>query len=318
MPHFPRFPLLFLAALTLGGADAAPPARQMVITFDDLPTTSVLPQTVAARESLTVKLLDAIVAHRVPAIGFVNAVKLGADDGGVDPRMVGLLTRWLEAGMELGNHTYSHPDLHSTTLADFEADLVRGEIVLRGLLETRGQRLRFFRHPFLHTGRDLATRDSLVDFLAARGERVAPVTIDNSDYVFAAAYGRARMRGDSAGTERIRAAYLDYMEAVVGFYEAQSTAILGRDLPQILLLHASRLNADCFDALARRLEDRGYRFISLEHALADEAYRSPDSYTGPAGITWLHRWALTRGMPGSTFRGEPEVPDWVSDAATLH
>ena len=52
--------------------------------------------------------------------------------------------------------------------------------------------------------------------------------------------------------------------------------------------------------------------------LADSAYRLPDRYIGPAGITWLHRWALTRGMPGSTFQGEPEVPDWINDAATLH
>ncbi len=306
------------ACLVLLLTDTPPPPRQVAVTFDDLPTTSVLPQTIAARESLTVVLLDAILAQRVPAIGFVNAVKLTGNDGAEDERAVALLSRWLEAGLELGNHTYSHPDLHTTPLAEFEADLVRGETVLRRLLEARGQKLRFFRHPFLHTGRDLGTRDSLEAFLAARGERVAPVTIDNADYIFAAAYDRARVRADTAMTRRIATAYLDYMEAVVAFYEAQSTAILGRELPQILLVHASRLNADQFGPLARRLTQRGYRFIPLEQALTDSAYRSSDRYTGPAGITWLHRWALTRGMPGATFQGEPVVPDWVNDAATLH
>ena len=45
------------------------------------------------------------------------------------------------------------------------------------------------------------------------------------------------------------------------------------------------------------------------------AYQSADAYVGPAGITWLHRWALTRGMPGATFAGEPEVPQDIAARA---
>jgi hypothetical protein len=44
-------------------------------------------------------------------------------------------------------------------------------------------------------------------------------------------------------------------------------------------------------------------------------YRSPDEYVGPAGITWLHRWALTAGRRGAVFAGEPEVPAWIEQAA---
>ena len=97
------------------------------------------------------------------------------------------------------------------------------------------------------------------------------------------------------------------MASVTAFYERQSLAILGREIPQVLLLHANRAQRrDLRRADARLLRGRGYRSVPLEPALADPAYRSPDSYTGPAGISWLHRWAITRGMPGSTFAGEPE------------
>ena len=100
---------------------------------------------------------------------------------------------------------------------------------------------------------------------------------------------------------------------------SQARAIVGRELPQVLLIHASRLNAETFDALATGLERRGYRMVPLDLALEDSAYATlPDRYTGPGGITWLHRWALTRGMPGSTFAGEPEVPRWVEAAADMH
>jgi peptidoglycan/xylan/chitin deacetylase (PgdA/CDA1 family) len=197
------------------------------------------------------------------------------------------------------------------TLTRFQDDVLRGERVTRQLLAAMGKRPRYFRHPFLHTGRSLAVRDSLTRFLERHGYTIAPVTIDNSDYVFAAAYDRARAQGDSAGAGRIGTAYLDYMDSVTAFYQRQSDAILGRELPQVLLLHANRLNADSFGSLARMFQRRGYRFVSLEQALADPAYRSRDDYSGPAGITWLHRWAMSAGVSPSLFRGEPEVPDWI-------
>jgi peptidoglycan/xylan/chitin deacetylase (PgdA/CDA1 family) len=302
---------MITAALVLAALAAQEPPRRIAVTFDDLPLgRSSAP--VALQESVTVALLDAITRQKVPAIGFVNEAKLLDSAGGLDLRRARLLEAWLSAGLELGNHTFSHPDLHSTTLAEFERDVLRGEAVIRPLLAGVGRVPRFFRHPFLHTGRSVAVRDSLETFLAEHGYRVAPVTIDNGDYLFARAFDLARDRRDAREAERIAAEYLSYMQQVTAFYEQQSLAILGREIPQVLLLHASALNAATFDGLMILLRDRGYRAVPLDVALADPAYRSPDSYTGPAGISWLHRWALTRGMPGSTFAGEPEVPARIS------
>jgi peptidoglycan/xylan/chitin deacetylase (PgdA/CDA1 family) len=307
--------MTFAATLLIGALVAqAQPGRLVAITFDDLPLGGATVP-VAVQESVTVALVGAITASRVPAIGFVNEGKLRDEAGVTDPRRVRLLQRWLDAGLELGNHTFSHPSLHNTPLADFEADILAGEAVLRPLLAARGRVPRYFRHPFLNTGRSLAVRDSLLAFLEAHGYQVAPVTMDNADYLFASAFDLARGRGDAAATDRIATAYLDYMASVVKFYEGQAEAIVGREFPQVLLLHANALNAHTFDALAGRLSGRGYHFVSLELALRDPAYRNEDRYTGPAGISWLHRWAISRGLPGSTFRGEPEVPDWVESAA---
>ena len=92
-------------------------------------------------------------------------------------------------------------------------------------------------------------------------------------------------------------------------------AIVGREVRQTLLIHASALNAAMLDRLASMFRARGYRFISLERALEDPAYRHRDGYYGPAGITWLHRWAITDGKPGTIFAGEPSVPAWIEQAA---
>jgi hypothetical protein len=100
---------------------------------------------------------------------------------------------------------------------------------------------------------------------------------------------------------------------VVAFYEDQSVQIVGERLPQTLLIHANALNADWLDELLDALAERGYRWVELEQAVAHPAYDQDISgYTGPGGITWLHRWAITQGMDGRIFRGEPTVPDWVN------
>ena len=144
-----------------------------------------------------------------------------------------------------------------------------------------------------------------------------PVTLDNYDYIFAAAYDRALSAGNTGLTAKICDEYVRYMDAVVGFYDQQAPAIVGREITHTLLLHAHALNAATLDSLVTRLRARGYRFVTLAQALSDPAYASADEYYGPAGISWLHRWGLTRGYGGATFAGEPVVPAWVHDAAAV-
>ncbi|HUP24014.1 MAG TPA: polysaccharide deacetylase family protein [Thermoanaerobaculia bacterium] len=290
--------------------------RRIAVTVDDLPVISTTADA-AVWADVTARLVETFRKNEIPAIGFVNETKLASNGGDPDPVRVALLGRWLEAGLELGNHGFAHLDLHRVPAAEFEADVLRGERVLRPLLARRGLEPRFFRHPYLHTGTDLETRDRVATFLEGHGYRVAPVTVDNSDWIFARAYDHALDRGDEAAATRVVEAYGPYMEAMVAFYEDQSRAILGREIPLVLLVHANRLNAAGFDDVARRLRTRGYTFVSLDDAVADPAYTSEDRYVGRGGISWLHRWAITRGVAPSTFRGEPTTPEWVQELAGI-
>ena len=93
------------------------------------------------------------------------------------------------------------------------------------------------------------------------------------------------------------------MVRMVEFYEGQSRGLFDREIPQVLLLHANALNANHLGELVTSFRQRGYQFIDLDTALEDPAYSSDDTYTGPEGITWLHRWAITRDVDRSLFRG---------------
>jgi peptidoglycan/xylan/chitin deacetylase (PgdA/CDA1 family) len=308
--------LLALAALLLA-FDAIPharaPERAVAVTFDDLPATpaGVLANDVASLQELTRKLLSAVRKHGVPAVGFVNEGKLFVEGGGlgdVDGR-TGLLRMWLDAGLELGNHTYSHRDLNTVPLDQFQADVLRGETVTRGLLKGRAQRLRYFRHPFLHVGSDLKVRRAFEVFLSSHGYTVAPVTVDNDEFVYAAAYAGALRRGNTADAARIAADYLRYMDQVFTFFEDLSQRVTGRQIPQILLLHANTLNADRFDALAAALRHRGYRFVSVAQALEDPVYRQRDEFVGAPSNSWFNHWEITAGRPPVPT---PEPPAWIS------
>lgn len=286
----------------------------MAVTIDDLPAQRIQTQPAERTEALTRDILKALTRRKIPAIGFVNENKLEID-GAVAPHRVALLERWLDAGMELGNHAYSHPSLHRTPLPEFEADVLRGERITKPLARKRGKPFRFFRHPFLQTGRDLDTKRGLVSFLEEHGYQVAPVTVDNEEWIFGQAYDQAIARKDRPLQRRVAATYLDYMESMVAYYEGQSRVLFDREIPQVLLIHANSLNGDHLAALLDRIRRRGYRFLDLETVLADPAYTSPDTFTGGGGITWLHRWALTRGIDKALLRGEPESPEWVKTLA---
>ena len=298
-------------AAPLAAQDPAP-TRRMVVTFDDLPANAVTLDTGTQRAVMD-GLMDALRRAGVRATGFVNESKL-YENGMVIPERRALLEAWIDAGHELGNHTFSHPDLHTTALELYRQDIRHGESVTRELLHARDAAPLWFRHPMLHTGRSLETRAAVEATLDSMGYRVAPVTIDNQEWIFARAYEHALLREDGELARRILDAYLDYMDGIVRYYEAQSVALFGYELPQVLLLHANRLAVASIETLIDGWRARGYAFVDLDSALTDPAYDSPDDYTGPGGITWLHRWALTQGRRGEFFAGEPEVPPFVRAA----
>jgi peptidoglycan/xylan/chitin deacetylase (PgdA/CDA1 family) len=295
-----RLPLLVVLLFATTTA-----ASEIAVTFDDLPFVPMR----TSRPELTRKLAASLKTRRIPAVGFVNGDKLLVR-GKIDPQRVALLRVWLDAGFELGNHAFAHKDLHRIPVAEFLDDVARGDEPLRTRLRLEP---RFFRHPFLHTGRSAADRQKVETFLRSRGYRIAPVTIDNSDWIFAVAYQKA----DAAMRQRVAAEYVRYMVSKVAYYERQSEKLFARRIPQVLLVHANTLNADHFGTLADALKAKGHTFIALDAALGDSAYSSPDSYYGPAGISWLDRWALTRGVPKGFFADEPVTPKWILELAEI-
>ena len=284
----------------------------MAVTIDDLP---FVPRGsaayLAAAAAGTEAILAALKKHGVPAVGFVNEQKLEAPTPQEQDARTALLARWVDAGHVLGNHTYSHRGANALSVEAYLAEVDRGEVVTKRLMQRRRPYTLFFRHPMTHTGDTAEKKAGIAAGLAARGYTIAPHTIENSDYLFDLVYAQA----DAATRPKLGEAYLAHTTAATDFAETKARELFGRDdVPQTLLLHTMAINSDHLDALLDRMVARGYRFITLEQAMKDPAYASPEAFVGRNGPTWLFRWSRTLA-PQSDFRADPDIPAWVWDAA---
>ncbi len=286
--------------------ESKPVIREMAITIDDLPGVKTGGDKAANAIQVSRKIVRILKKHNIQALAFVNAGRAFPDDPKATER---ILKIWIAAGMELGNHTARHSSLHQVSVEAFKADVRDGLKLLEEKMAPEVRSVRYFRHPCLHTGRTLEIRGEVDKLLAELGLTVAPVTFDNGEWIYAAAYHKAIMAQDRHAKFLIADSYLDYMERKLAYFEAQSLKLLDREMPQIMLIHANKLNADHLDDLIAMLKNRGYRFISIDKVLKDKAFELSDTFTGRGGISCLHRWAWSKGVDKkSFFEGEPEVP----------
>ncbi len=288
--------------------------KKVVITIDDLPFNRALRVSNEEMKFWVEKLLLKIKSEKIPATAFVNENKLEIE-GKRDSERIAILKMWLDAGVELGNHTYAHKSGNRVPIEEYKEDIAKGERTITELMIEKGMKPRYFRHPFLQTGRTLEYKQEVEKFLALRGYTIAPVTFDNAEWIYAAAYDNALQSNDKELLLKIGAEYIEYMKMKIRYFENQTQKLFGRQINQILLIHSNRINADYFDKLCRMIRGEGYEFISLEESLKDEAYNSPDTFTGGGGISWLDRWALTQGKKGEFFKDEPRVPKHIMEIA---
>jgi peptidoglycan/xylan/chitin deacetylase (PgdA/CDA1 family) len=306
--------IVLIIAFLLQAANSLSQSKQVCFSYDDLPVVGYGVEDPAFRQNILSRLIKSLKQNKVPAIGFVNEAKLYGQSGIMNDQ-INMLRQWIESGLELGNHTFSHLDYNTTTLTEYTQDILKGEQFSRQLLAKANMDLKYFRHPFLHIGNSKDKFDSLNMFLSEHNYITAPVTIDNEDYVFALAYEKARVKGNSSLMKQIGADYLIYMEEKLVYYENQAQSLFGRNISQIVLLHANLLNADYAHSLIQVFRKNKYDFVSMDQALKDDAYKTKITVFGKWGISWIDRWAMSRGEKGDFFKGEPRTPDYIVSLA---
>jgi peptidoglycan/xylan/chitin deacetylase (PgdA/CDA1 family) len=269
--------------------------RTVAITVDDLPVDG------------NGKLISAFEARHVPVTAFVIQKKVESlGDAGTR-----ILEDWILHGFDLGNHTYSHPDTNTLSVDEIEQEIIRGEAAIGPLMRAAGKKLTYFRFPMNHTGDTKAKHDALAAFLAKRGYQLATCTIDNSDYLFNQAYLRILDNADDAAAVKLRRDYLAYTSAEIDYYSGLNKQVFGYEPPHVMLLHDNRLNSELIGQVLQLFADRHYRFVTLDAAQSDAAYRTPETCINRFGWMWGYRWASVRNVKVNG-KLELDPPEWIS------
>ncbi|HYV66160.1 MAG TPA: polysaccharide deacetylase family protein [Myxococcales bacterium] len=206
--------VLACATFLLAVAAAPSPSRTVAITFDDLPAAGARNPdedrtlTTADIRSINTSILATLRAHHVPATGFVNERGIASYPDSAARREI--LAQWTAAGMDLGNHTYSHADFNTLSIEQFRTEVERGEASIAPLLRKAGKKLSYFRFPMNHTGDTAVKRDAAARYLAGRGYQTATCTIDTEDFAFERAFRAMFSKGDLQTAQKLRQEYLRY------------------------------------------------------------------------------------------------------------
>lgn len=302
--------VFFIFSATLGGL-----AQKISITVDDLPLIST-DNSVKNQKYVINQLISHGKQYDAFLIGFVNEGKLFKNSAQTNLK-TSLLKEWLANGFELGNHGYGHLNYDKYDTTTYFEDILKGEKVSKQLCKEYNSPFQYFRHPYLHAGDTEEKEIALERFLERNGYQEAPVTIDNSDWIFARGYDLTIDRNDLQMKQQIADAYVPYMISKLKYYEERAVSLFDRKINQVLLIHANRINADLLGDLLSAIKNEGYTFDRLSEVLKDDAYRSDDHIAKPWGISWIQRWGKNRSMPSDFYRGEPTCPKFLLEYTGL-
>lgn len=270
--------------------------RPMIaLTFDDLPVHAPMPPG-ENPQSVIEAILAALEAAEVEeAYGFANAQKMANE-----PALASVLHAWRRAGHPLGNHGWSHANLNALTVADFTEEITRNEPPLEQMMKDRDWH--WFRYPFLAEGDDPPKRAAIRSVLARRGYRIAPVSMDFSDWAWNGAYARCVERNDEQAIARMETSFLAAARDSAAASKAVARSLYGHDIPYVLLLHVGAFDARMMPRLLAMYRAEGFRFGTLDEALRHPAYAADAMPGTPPRPASLPGKLAEAGLPVATRR----------------
>lgn len=274
------------------------PHPVVALTFDDLPAAGSLPPGENRTKIATALAAELKTSHLEGSYGFVNAVKLEND-----PDAQQSLRIWVDAGMNIGNHTWSHMSLTGNTAEAYEQEIAQGE---PELAQYAGKRdWHWFRYPYLTEGETLEKRHAVRSYLREHGYRVAQVTLDFEDYAWNDAYARCSAERDDAAIAWLRQSYLKSAVEYIRQEREEERIVFGHEIPNVMLLHGTAFTTRMLPDLLDLLRKEGFRFAPLAKVERDRAYALDPDVALDYGDTLSEKWMNARHLIDPPVQPKP-------------
>jgi peptidoglycan/xylan/chitin deacetylase (PgdA/CDA1 family) len=270
----------------------------VALTFDDLPAAGSLPPDENRTKILSTLAAELKANHLEGTYGFVNAAKLVND---LDAQQA--LRVWVDAGMNVGSHTWSHMSLSDNTAEAFENEIALNE---PALVEYAGARdWHWFRYPFLWEGDTLEKRRAVRAYLHDHGYRVAQVSLDFEDYAWNDTYARCSAKGDAAAIGWLKQSYLETATEYIRLGREEQLIAFGHEIPNVMLLHATAFTTLMLPALIDQLRTEGFRMASLADVEQNPAYALDPDAALKYGGTLPDQFMDSRHLKYPPFKPKP-------------
>lgn len=276
--------VVFLIAFISFAANAG--AQTVAITIDDGPNLEQTPR--LSPEQRNQAMLNALAKHGVSAALFVTA-----DYAAKQPAGYALAKVWGDAGHAVGNHSMSHPDLHSDniSLAQYQQEILDCDQIISTLPGYQ----KWYRYTYLREGNTPEKRDGMRNFLKQKNYRNAYVSLDTSDWRLNEKLVAVLQKNPQTDVTPIKQAYLAHIRQRAEAYRALSWQLQGRDIPQVLLIHHNLINALWLDDVLAQFKDMGWKFTTPAAAFNDPVYQLTPERAAP-GQSLLLSMARTLGL----------------------
>lgn len=200
-----------------------------------------------------------------------------------------LLQRWDTERHAIANHSWQHANYGSSKMsfADFREDFLSCDSLIRSYQHYTKR----YRFPYLKEGDTREKIDSCRHFLQSENYKMGYVSIDASDWYIDGILRDTLKANPRANTDGFRDFYIQHVLERSYYYDSLSTALTGRKVKHVLLLHHNLLNALFLNDLIGALKKKNFIFIDAATAYRDPIY---SQYPGivPAGESII--WALAK------------------------
>jgi len=270
---------LLITSLTISCKVANQPLQKphIAFSFDDGNPYDILSYKGADWNAMIVNQLK---KYKIQSVWYVCAKGVDNPEGKL------LLQNWNDAGNYIANHTYNHPSYNDSlmTLQKMVKEIQSCNILISNYKNYR----KFFRFPYLSSGRTEAKRDSMRAYLKQNGYRQGWVTIDASDWYISSRLINRLKQNPKADITGFKEYYLNHIIDRATYYNNLSKGLTHRQIKHTLLLHFNLTSALFLTDLIERFKKEGWEIDNYSDAIQDPIYSElPIAMPAEQSLIWL-------------------------------
>ncbi|MFT5453117.1 MAG: peptidoglycan/xylan/chitin deacetylase (PgdA/CDA1 family) [Enterobacterales bacterium] len=235
---------------------------KIALTFDDAP--SINEENITFRPERMDKVIEILLKNK---ISHCTAFVIGKYAIGHEA----ILLRWLDAGFQLGNHTFYHDHCSQLSDSEFEKTVLKCHTVLESVDAFSIVDEKWFRFPYLEAGINSSQRKKFKEILSDLGYKIAHASISFNDHQYERPLENA-IKTSPINIKRVSKRYLNNVAKAVHLFDKIYKNEYGYSIEHIAYAHFGGISENCLDQLLMNLGEMDIEWSTLNSASKCNVY----------------------------------------------